>query len=161
MQQFASDFSRRIDLEGVGPAPRPVDIDQKQTGFKTLKSLRIYRFQPGPPILGESEVDEVFILPLTGEIQMAIFGRDAFQGQIGMSDAIREQIMERTGPCVIHAKKASVVGRKIKCTRRVEACFGFFPRPSLFSGCQAPLVKRPSVPISNHKFPVIRTECHR
>lgn len=82
MQIIEPDETRKIDLPGVGPRPRPVDIDQRQTGFKTLKSLRIYRFHEGPPIHGESEVDEVFILPLVGEFEMAISGRQAFQGRI-------------------------------------------------------------------------------
>ena len=82
MRLIESDQTRMIDLPGVGPCPRPVDIDQRLTGFVTLKSLRIYRFQPGPPIHGESEADEVFILPLSGSMQIEISGRDRFHGPI-------------------------------------------------------------------------------
>ena len=110
------DATRMIDLQGVGPCPRPVDIDQKQTGFKTLKSLRIYRFQPGPPIHGESEVDEVFILPLTGEIQMAIFGRDAFQGQISAAGQNRALYMAPH-----HAYRLSPKGDATVAYARAEA----------------------------------------
>ena len=74
MKIIPSDHSRMIDLPGVGPCPRPVDIDQSVTGFQRLKSLRIYRFQAGPPVHGDSEVDEVFILPLSGAFDMAISG---------------------------------------------------------------------------------------
>lgn len=74
MQTLASDFSRRIDLEGVGPTPRPVDIDQSKTGFSKLVSLRIYSFAPGQPILGEAEGDEVAIVVLNGRCELAATG---------------------------------------------------------------------------------------
>jgi hypothetical protein len=77
MKQLASDFSRRIDLDGVGPAPRPVDIDQSSTGFSRLVSLRIYSFVPGPPILGEAEGDEVAIAVLNGRCEIAVTGTRA------------------------------------------------------------------------------------
>ena len=77
MQTLASDFSRRIDLEGVGPAPRPIDIDQSKTGFSRLVSLRIYSFVPGPPILGEAEGDEVAIVVLNGRCEIAVTGARA------------------------------------------------------------------------------------
>ncbi|UPH72239.1 hypothetical protein LGT41_0005330 [Abyssibius alkaniclasticus] len=69
-----ADPTRMIDLPGVGPCPRPVDIDQSVTGFKRLKSLRIYSFQPEVTIEGESEGDEVFVLPLGGTVAMEIAG---------------------------------------------------------------------------------------
>ena len=74
MKIIDADNTRMIDLPGVGPCPRPVDIDQGVTGFNRLKSLRIYRFRPGPDIHGDSEVDEVFILPLSGGFDMQITG---------------------------------------------------------------------------------------
>lgn len=77
MQMLASDFSRRIDLDGVGLAPRPVDIDQSKTGFSRLVSLRIYSFVPGPPILGEAEGDEVAIVVLNGRCEIAVTGARA------------------------------------------------------------------------------------
>ena len=82
MRLIEPDENRMIDLPGVGPCQRPVDIDQRLTGFKTLKSLRIYRFRNGPAIRGDSEIDEVFILPLVGTFQIEITGRDAFQGRL-------------------------------------------------------------------------------
>ena len=116
MRLIESDETRMIDLPGVGPCPRPVDIDQRQTGFKTLKSLRIYRFQPGPPIHGESEVDEVFILPLAGEIEMAISGRDAFQGRISAGGRDRALYMAPH-----HAYRLSPVDRVLVAYARAEA----------------------------------------
>lgn len=74
MQIIDKDDNRMIDLPGVGPCPRPVDIDESVTGFETLKSLRIYRFQRGAAIEGESEIDEVFVVPVTGRISLAISG---------------------------------------------------------------------------------------
>lgn len=74
MQIIEKDDSRRIDLPGVGPCPRPVDIDQSVTGFTTLKSLRIYKFAPDAVIEGESEIDEVFVVPVSGQISLEISG---------------------------------------------------------------------------------------
>lgn len=69
-----ADPTRMINLPGIGPCPRPVDIDQSVTGFTRLKSLRIYRFQPGVTVNGDSEGDEVYILPFGGAVQMQITG---------------------------------------------------------------------------------------
>ena len=74
MKIIDADDTRMIDLPRVGSCPRPVDIDQGVTGFHRLKSLRIYRFKPGPAIYGDSETDEVFILPLSGAFDMQING---------------------------------------------------------------------------------------
>lgn len=69
-QLFKADHGRRIELEGVGPAARPVDIDQAQTGFAVLRTLRIYHFEPPAVIKGHAEEDEVFIVVLQGEIEL-------------------------------------------------------------------------------------------
>lgn len=69
-QLFKADHGRRIELEGVGPTARPVDIDQAQTGFAALKTLRIYHFEPPAVIKGHAEEDEVFIVVLEGEIEL-------------------------------------------------------------------------------------------
>lgn len=69
-QLFKADHGRRIELEGVGPAARPVDIDQAQTGFAVLRTLRIYHFEPPAVINGHAEEDEVFIVVLAGEIEL-------------------------------------------------------------------------------------------
>lgn len=66
------DFDRRIDLPGVGPCPRPVDIDRTGTGFRDLVSLRVYAFAAGSTINGEAEDDEVFIVAMRGEADVAI-----------------------------------------------------------------------------------------
>jgi len=74
MQTIAPDFDRMIDLPGVGPCPRPVDIDQSVTGFADLVSLRIYSFAGQAPIEGEAEDDEVLIVLLDGAAAIAVSG---------------------------------------------------------------------------------------
>ena len=69
-QLFKADHARRIELEGVGPAARPVDIDQAQTGFAVLRTLRIYHFEPPAVIKGHAEEDEVFIVVLEGKVEL-------------------------------------------------------------------------------------------
>jgi hypothetical protein len=71
-QLFKADHGRLIELEGVGPAARPVDIDQAQTGFAVLRTLRIYHFEPPAVIKGHAEEDEVFIVVLEGEVELQI-----------------------------------------------------------------------------------------
>ena len=88
-----ADDNRMIDLPGVGPCPRPVDIDQNVTGFNCLKSLRIYRFQPGPPVHGDSEVDEVFILPLSGAFDMVITGQYGADATVTSAGPLRAMYM--------------------------------------------------------------------
>lgn len=82
MQVINADPKRMIDLPGVGHCLRPVDIHQEITGFKSLKSLRIYRFQPGVAIDGESEGDEVWIVPLEGQVALTIFGPHPLQATL-------------------------------------------------------------------------------
>jgi len=74
MQIIEPDFDRLIDLPGVGPTPRPVDIDQRATGFSDLVSLRVYEFADGPAIEGEAEEDEVLVVLLAGAIAIAVTG---------------------------------------------------------------------------------------
>ena len=69
---FKADHARRIELAGVGPTARPVDIDQAQTGFDALRTLRIYRFEPPATVHGHAEEDEVFIVVLSGEIELQV-----------------------------------------------------------------------------------------
>jgi hypothetical protein len=75
MKVIAPDFDRMIDLPGVGPCPRPVDIDQSVTGFSDLVSLRIYEFADGSVINGEAEEDEVLVVLLAGAVTIAVTGR--------------------------------------------------------------------------------------
>ena len=93
MKIIDPDNRRMIDLPGVGPCLRPVDIDQSVTGFHRLKSLRIYRFEPGPPIHGDSEVDEVVILPLTGAFAMVITGAHPLSASVSASGPTRALYM--------------------------------------------------------------------
>ena len=74
MQIIEPDFDRTIDLPGVGPTPRPVDIDQSTTGFRDLVSLRIYEFADGTTIDGEAEGDEVLVVLLAGAVAIAVTG---------------------------------------------------------------------------------------
>lgn len=74
MQIINADPARLIDLPGVGPCLRPVDIDPSVTGFAQLKSLRIYRFRAGATIAGDSEGDEVYIVPFGGAVELQITG---------------------------------------------------------------------------------------
>jgi hypothetical protein len=77
MQRIAPDFNHTIDLPGVGPCPRPVDIDQSVTGFADLVSLRIYSFADGAVINGEAEGDEVFITVMQGSAEIAVSGPES------------------------------------------------------------------------------------
>lgn len=74
MLVIAPDFDRTIELDGVGPTPRPVSIDQAATGFADLVSLRVYDFVPGPPIVGEAEGDEVIVALLAGAVTIEVTG---------------------------------------------------------------------------------------
>lgn len=74
MQVIPPDFDRMIDLPGVGPCPRPVDIDQSVTGFADLVSLRIYDFAGGMVIDGDAEGDEVLIVLLAGAATLDVTG---------------------------------------------------------------------------------------
>ena len=67
------DPDRRIQIPGV-PAPvrRPVDIDRSMTGFTSLRTLRIYRFDQASVIEGHAEEDEVFIVVLAGSIELTL-----------------------------------------------------------------------------------------
>jgi hypothetical protein len=67
------DHNRRIDIPGVQlPVRRPVDIDQSVTGFKNLRTLRIYQFDQGSVIEGHAEEDEVFIVVLGGAVELTL-----------------------------------------------------------------------------------------
>jgi hypothetical protein len=61
------------------PVLRPVDIDMSKTGFDSLRSLRIYRFDQGSVIDGHAEEDEVLIVLLSGSIELTLIdaGPDA------------------------------------------------------------------------------------
>ncbi len=118
MQIIDADPARMIDLPGVGPCPRPVDIDQGKTGFQGLKSLRIYRFVPGPAIHGDSEVDEVFILPLSGAFDLQIAGAHPFSGRVSAEGPLRaiymppdhSYVLTPLGPVTVAYARAAAQG---------------------------------------------------
>ncbi len=73
MRIHKADNFRRLQLAGVpGPVSRPVDIDQQQTGFSVLRSLRIYRFDAESVIDGHAEDDEVLIIILAGSVRLTL-----------------------------------------------------------------------------------------
>ena len=74
MRIVEPDFARMIDLPGVSPCPRPVDIDQSVTGFSNLRSLRVYTFACDKIIDGEAEEDELFIVLLSGTVDVLVAG---------------------------------------------------------------------------------------
>lgn len=92
MKIIDADPTRMINLPGVGPCPRPVDIDETVTGFKTLKSLRIYSFEAGQTIEGESEGDEVYVIPIGGAIEMKISGASSLSAILS-ADGVRALYM--------------------------------------------------------------------
>lgn len=66
------DFTRRIDLQGAGPCPRPINVDGASTSFTRLVALRVYTFAQGLTIDGEAEEDEVFIVVMHGLADITI-----------------------------------------------------------------------------------------
>jgi len=75
MRLVKADHDRRIEIHGVeGLVNRPVDIDQSITGFRDLRSLRIYRFDAGSVIGGDAEQDEVFVVALAGSFELRVRG---------------------------------------------------------------------------------------
>ena len=73
MNLIKADHDRRLEIPGVpGLVRRPVDIDQSQTGFTSLRTLRIYQFDAGSVINGHAEEDEVLIVVIAGSIELAM-----------------------------------------------------------------------------------------
>lgn len=74
MRIIQPDFTRLVELPGVGACPRPVDIDQSLTGFSDLVSLRVYQFARDMIVHGEAEEDELFIVLLRGTVDIDVAG---------------------------------------------------------------------------------------
>jgi len=75
MKLIQADHDRRITIEGVRyPVRQPVSIDKSQTGFTTLRSLRIYRFEADSVVDGHAEEDEVLIVLLEGTVELTLIG---------------------------------------------------------------------------------------
>ncbi|WP_226783079.1 hypothetical protein [Oceaniglobus trochenteri] len=117
MSIIPADQGRMIDLPGVGPCPRPTDIDESVTGFARLKSLRIYRFAPGVTIDGDSETDEVFVIPLDGTIDISITGKDSLQASVGPGAGARAVFMAPD-----HAYRLTPQGETHVAYARAAAC---------------------------------------
>lgn len=67
------DDDRRVSILGVPtPVRRPVDVEQSMTGFKHLRTLRIYRFDQNSAIEGHAEEDEVYLVLLDGALELTI-----------------------------------------------------------------------------------------
>jgi hypothetical protein len=78
MKLIKADHNHRLQIPGVpDPVLRPVDIDKAKTGFETLRSLRIYRFDAGSVIDGHAEEDEVMIVLLAGSIELTLIDEEA------------------------------------------------------------------------------------
>lgn len=94
MRIVPADHERRIDVPGVpGPARRPVDIDQSLTGFRQLRSLRIYRFEAGSTVQGHAEEDEVFVVLLSGSARFTVSGPQQHQADLAAPETGSD------GPC--------------------------------------------------------------
>lgn len=132
MKIIDADDTRMIDLPGVGPCPRPVDIDQGVTGFHRLKSLRIYRFEPGPAIHGDSETDEVFILPLSGAFDMQITGAHPLTARVSALGPARalymppghSYILTPRSPVMVAYARAEAQGRVASRSWAETECVG-------------------------------------
>jgi hypothetical protein len=93
MKVVKADYERRIELAGVAaPVPRPVDIDQSQTGFSNLRTLRIYRFDSGSVIEGHAEEDEVLIIVLSGSVELTMSLGSEVGSPVTLSEASHSQM---------------------------------------------------------------------
>lgn len=73
MTLLKADQNHGVALAGIsGLVPRPVDIDQTHTGFTTLRTFRIYRFEPPAVIDGHAEEDEVYLVVLAGSVELLV-----------------------------------------------------------------------------------------
>ncbi len=73
MRLIKAEHDRLIAIEGVpNPVKQPVSIDKSQTGFATLRSLRIYRFEADSVVDGHAEEDEVFMVVLAGTVELTL-----------------------------------------------------------------------------------------
>ena len=73
MKLIKADHDRRIEIPGVPSlVRRPVDINQSQTGFAALRTLRIYQFDADSVINGHAEEDEVFIVVIAGSVELTM-----------------------------------------------------------------------------------------
>ena len=88
MKHIKADGLRVMELAGVpDPVHRPVDIDQKLSGFLFLRSLRVYCFTAGSVIVGHAENDEVLLVLLAGTVQLTLSDHelDEFSPQFTLS----------------------------------------------------------------------------
>ena len=89
MKLIKADHGRRIPIHGVPqPVSRPVDIDQAITGFRDLRSLRIYRFDEGAVIDGDAEQDEVFVVVLAGSVAFTVSGTQPDHFELSAAGAV-------------------------------------------------------------------------
>jgi KduI/IolB family len=78
MKLIKADHHRRLEITGVpNPVQRPVDIDRSQTGFRKLRSLRIYHFDAGSVINGHAEEDEVLIVVMGGTVELTLIDNNS------------------------------------------------------------------------------------
>lgn len=65
------DPARRVDLPGIGPVPRPLEVGTDVSGLRHVR-MRGYTFVTGHIIEGQSEEDEVFIFLHAGRIHVEV-----------------------------------------------------------------------------------------
>lgn len=127
------DLQRRIDLPGVGPCARPVDIDRALTGFAKLVSLRVYAFDKGVVIDGEAEGDEVFIVLMRGRADVAVSsgGREAGSFSLQQAGGTRVVYMPPHAAYRLTAVSDCDVAyaRAVPCGTNLPAACGFVPAP--------------------------------
>jgi hypothetical protein len=91
MKLIKPDFNGTVEIEGItGPVPRPVSIDQAITGFERLRTLRVYQFSAGVPVDGHAEEDEVFLVILSGSVELNLSGQGTSIGPIRLDAADRK-----------------------------------------------------------------------
>ena len=101
MKVIKADHDRRIAIPGVAdPVLRPVDIDPSRTGFASLRSLRIYRFDNGSTIDGHAEEDEVFVVVMAGSIELTVTGDNS--GEEPRPTMLSSVSNSNADPCVAY-----------------------------------------------------------
>jgi hypothetical protein len=93
IRRIAPDPARRVDLPGVGPVPRPLEVGRDVSGLLGV-TLRGYRFAAGHVIDGEAEGDEVAILLASGRVSLEVAAGHA----VPAADAERHDLDGRAEP---------------------------------------------------------------
>lgn len=133
MKIIKPDFARRIEIPGIAdPVRKPVDIDPGITGFETLRTLRIYQFEPGSVVDGHAEDDEVFLVVLSGSAELTLSTPESkgtpvsVEGALSLADLpcvaylpphSEYQLVPKTRTDVAYARATPSTGRPPKTFR--------------------------------------------